>query len=80
VNGKNLHVSAMVHINAREQICHPERRFHISIISGEHYRSIQYVYGEVFIIAVREAKKYARRKKRKKSINDDCMDMRVTFV
>jgi len=49
----------MVHINAREQICHPERKFHISIFCGEQYRSIQYVYGEVFNIAVREANKYA---------------------
>jgi hypothetical protein len=33
----------MVQVNAREQICHPERKFHTSILSGEQYRSIQYM-------------------------------------
>jgi hypothetical protein len=49
----------MVQVNAREQVCHSERKFYTSILSGEQYRSIQYVYGDVFDIAVCEAKKYA---------------------
>jgi hypothetical protein len=43
VIGIILAVSAMVQVNAREQICHPERKFHTSILSGEQYRSIQYM-------------------------------------
>jgi hypothetical protein len=59
VNGIILNVSAMVRVNAREQICHPERKSHTSILSGKQCRSIQYVYGKVFNIAGCEAKKYA---------------------